>query len=360
MKIRQFELARQHSLLRASFDLAWQRVLASNQFVLGAEVAAFERELATYLGGGHVVGVNSGSDALLLALRLMGVGSGDEVAMPTYTFAATLEAVLRSGARPMFVDCGARGFNCDPEAIVASLTAKTRALIVVHLFGLPVDLSRIVPICRARGIALIEDAAQALGAATAMGKAGTLGDVGCFSFYPTKNLGALGDGGAIWVADAARSERLQRLRNHGHDAERIVRECGVNSRLDELQAAMLRIKLPFLDTWIAARRRLAERYRARLRDTGFLPEEAADPEHAFNQLSILHPQRDQLRSRLLQAGVETRVFYERPAHLHPSLTESNACPTAEWRSREALALPLYPEMELADVDRVCDSIGAVL
>jgi len=357
MSVRQFDLARQHTLLRASLDAAWQRVLSSNQFVLGTEVAAFECELAAYLGGGHVVGVNSGSDALLLALRLMNIGEGDEVVMPSYTFAATLEAVLRSGARPVFVDCGAQGFNCEPGQIIASLSTKTRALIVVHLFGLPVDLSEIAPLCRARGVALIEDAAQALGAGTAAGKVGTLGDAGCFSFYPTKNLGALGDGGAIWVADTARCERLRGLRNHGHDADRVVRECGVNSRLDALQAAMLRVKLPHLDGWIAARRRLAERYCARLRDTGFVPAEAADPAHSFNQFAIIHPQRDRLRARFRQAGIESRIFYETPAHRHPALRESNACPTAEHRSREALALPMYPEMELADVDGVCDSIG---
>ncbi len=355
MTIRQFDLARQHASLRDRFDAAWQRVVSSGRFVLGAELDAFERELAVYLGGGYVVGVNSGSDALRLALQIHDVAPGDEVVLPSYTFRATLEAVLQINALPKFVDCGDQGFNSDPEQIVAALSPRTKAVIVVHLFGLPVALDHLAQECRRRGIALIEDAAQALGAVGASGRIGTLGDAGCFSFYPSKQLGALGDGGAIWVADAERAQRLRGLRNHGEQAGR-VREVGCNSRLDELQATLLRIKLGRLDGWIAARRALAQRYRQALHASGLLVPELDREEHCFNQFSILHPERDRLRAWLHDQGIETRVYYDRPAHLHPAIRVPPVLRAAEARAREVLALPMYPELEFDEVDRVCAAI----
>lgn len=355
MTIRQFDLARQHASLGNRLDAAWQRVLSSGRFVLGAELDAFERELAAYLGGGQVVGVNSGSDALRLALHLHGIRPGDEVVLPSYTFRATLEAVLHLRATPKFVDCGVEGFNCDPAQILSALSPRTRAVIAVHLFGLPVVLDDVARECRRRGIVLIEDVAQALGAATASGKAGTLGDAGCFSFYPSKQLGACGDAGAIWVADERQAQRLRGLRNHGGHST----ETGCNSRLDELQAALLRVKLERLDAWIAARQALAMRYGEGLADTAFLVRETQRQEHCFNQYAILHPERDRLRGWLGDHGIETRVYYERPCHLHPALEAHPALPVAESRSRNALALPIYPELEPTAVDDVCALIKAL-
>ena len=358
MTIRQFDLTRQHASLRERLDAAWTRVVSSERFVLGGELDAFEHELASYLGGGHVVGVNSGSDALRLALHLHDIRPDDEVVLPSYTFRATLEAVLQLRAMPKFVDCGDAGFNCDPAQIIAALSARTRALIVVHLFGMPVALDAIAAECRRRGIALIEDTAQALGAATANGKAGTRGDVGCFSFYPSKQLGALGDGGALWVADEKRAQRLRGLRNHGERAGHL-RESGFNSRLDELQAAVLRIKLQQLDRWLSARQALALRYRHGLHDTGCLLPESERTEHCFNQFAILHPERDRLRTWLSDHGVETRTYYDRPAHLHPAIQSPPSLRNAESRARQALALPMYPELEPSAVDEVCALIRAL-
>lgn len=353
MTIRQFDLEPQHASLKHHFDAAWQRVLGSGRFVLGAELDAFELELAAYLGGGYVVGVNSGSDALRLALHLHGIRAGDEVVLPSYTFRATLEALLHACATPKFVDCSADGFNANAAQIIDALSPRTRAVIAVHLFGLPVALEEVARECRNRGIVLIEDAAQALGARTSGGKAGTLGDAGCFSFYPSKQIGALGDGGAIWVADEKQAQRLRSLRNHGEHGRGGVRETGYNSRLDELQAALLRIKLEQLDRWIAARCAVAQRYREQLSDTGFLVRESYRPDHCFNQFVILHPERDRLRAWLRDHDIETRIYYERPVHLHPAIDAPQILPVAESRARQALALPMYPELESTAVDHVC-------
>lgn len=357
MNIAQFDLRAQYASLQDRLDAAWQRIGRSGSYILGAEVAAFERELADYLGGGFVVGVSSGSDALFLALREMGIGAGDEVVLPGYSFTATLEAVLRVGARPKFVDCAEAGFNCAPVDIVAALSPRTRAVIVVHLFGEPVDVAELASVCRARGIALIEDAAQALGSHLAVGKVGTLGDIGCFSFYPTKNLGALGDGGALWVREAERAERLRRLRNHGFDASGALRECGINARLDELQAAMLRVKLPHLDGWIAARRRIARAYRMGLRAIG----EDAQPRivegHSYNQFCLLDARRDELAEYLLARGIHTRVYYREPLYRHPAMTTGVPLANCELRAARALALPIYPELPEEAIARICEAIN---
>lgn len=360
MNLPQFDLARQHSSLRAEFDSAWTRVIESGRFILGPEVEAFEEELAEYLGGGSVVGVNSGSDALYLALRAAGIGPNDEVVLSTYSFSATLEAVLRVGARPIFVDCSETGFNSSPDQFIEALSSRTRAVIVVHLFGMPVDLSTLAPICRSRGIALIEDTAQALGASSGTRKIGTFGDFGCFSFYPNKNLGALGDGGAIWVADPAQAKRVRALRNHGRLSDGTISdEWGSNSRLGEIQAAMLRIKLPFLDQWIKERRRIAAQYHRGLADTNFLVQDAFSTIHSFNQFAILHPERDRLRVWLRARGVEARIYYESALHQHPALANAGRLPVAESRVRQVLALPMYPELDTAAAARVCELIHSL-
>ena len=356
MNIRQFDLAEQHARLKEDLEAACSRVLSSNRFVLGREVELFERELAAYLGGGHVVGVNSGSDALLLSLCAAGIGPGDKVVLPAYTFCASLEAVLRVGAEPVFVDCAADGFNCDPGAVLDALDCQPNAVIVVHLFGLPIELAEVASVCRERGIVLIEDAAQALGTATSTAKVGVHGDFGCFSFYPTKNLGALGDGGAIWVADDAAATLLRRLRNHGTDASGAITACGFNSRLDELQAAFLRTKLPLLDRFIESRRQVAASYREALAGLDVLPRQSADPRHGFNQFVIRVDSREPLREALRKRGVETRVYYDALADAHPALRSATRCAQAARNARQALALPMYPEL----APHTAGSVGAMV
>ena len=347
MNVRQFDLTEQHAALHDDLQRASQRVFSSNRFILGEEGRRFEHELADYLGGGRVVGVNSGSDALLLSLCAAGVAAGDRVVLPGYTFCASLEAVLRIGAVPVFVDCASAGFNSDPAAILDALACQPKAVVVVHLFGLPVELAQISAACRDRGIALIEDAAQALGTSTSTGKVGTHGDFGCFSFYPTKNLGALGDAGAIRVGDASAEARLRALRNHGVDARDTIAAPGINSRLDELQAAFLRAKLPHLDRWIESRRRVAAVYRETLAGLDVSPAQNDLAAHGFNQFVIRLEQRDALRAWLSEHGVETRIYYESPADAHPALKTNGCCAQAQRNSRQALALPMYPELELS-------------
>lgn len=358
MNIAQFDLSAQHAALQDALTRALTRVVASSRFVLGREVSAFENEFAEYLGGGHVVGVNSGSDALYLALRLKNVGAGDEVILPSYTFCAALEAVLRLGAVPKFVDCAPAGFNSEPDQFLAALTPRTRAVIVVHLFGAPVNLVTLRDECRHRGVAVIEDAAQALGSTLSEGKIGTHADVGCFSFYPSKNIGAFGDAGALWVASERDADRLRRLRNHGHDGNQHLHEWGINSRMDELQAAVLRTKLPHLDTFVAARAGIAAAYAKSLRSIPGITLPRSQPGHAFNQYCVRHPQRDALRQWLHSAGVETRVYYRQPLHLHPAAPKSITLPNAERSAREALALPMYPELAPASVAQVVAALLA--
>ncbi|MEP6940127.1 MAG: DegT/DnrJ/EryC1/StrS family aminotransferase [Rudaea sp.] len=356
MSVRQFDLTEQHARLKDDLEQAWRRVFSSNRFVLGCEVEKFEQELAAYLGGGRVVGVNSGSDALLLSLCAAGVGAGDKVVLPAYTFCASLEAVLRVGAIPVFVDCAADGFNCDPGAVVDALACSPKAVIVVHLFGLPMQLAEIAAACRERGIVLIEDAAQALGTATSAGMVGAHADFSCFSFYPTKNLGALGDGGAIRVSDERAEVRLRRLRNHGLDRSGTITACGFNSRMDELQAAFLRAKLPHLDRWVASRQQIAAVYRGALAGLGVLPRQNDDPMHGFNQFAIRFDRRDALRDWLHGRAIETRVYYATSADAHPALTTITQCAQARRNARQALALPMYPELDL----RVAQSVGALV
>ena len=368
MSQRQFDLSRQHAALRGELDAAWRRVSDSSRFILGAEVAAFEAELAEYLGDGHVVAVNSGSDALYLALRLLGIGAGDEVVLPVYTFAATLEAILRVGAVPRFVDCTDAGFNADPQRIVDALSARTRAVIAVHLFGMPMDLSDLAPACREKGIVLVEDAAQALGATNHSRKAGTLADAGCFSFYPSKNLGALGDGGALWLADEARAARARRLRNHGGDVRGEIREAGVNSRLDEIQAAMLRVKLPHLDAWTTERQRRAQQYEIMFTDAGLNeqiqpPFVRSDGRHVFHQyvIRVAGNRRDALREHLRANGILADVYYPVPLHLQKSFAylgyKEGDLPISEAAAKETLALPVYPELTDQQQDFVVSRIA---
>ncbi len=339
------EQAEQLEALRAAFE----RVLASGMFILGPEVEAFERELAEWLGVRHVVGLSSGTDALLVGLMALGVGPGDEVVTTPFTFFATAGAVVRLGARPVFADIDPDTFQLDPAAAAAAVGTRTRALIPVHLFGAPCLVPR-VP----EGVAVLEDAAQAIGAAPLGGIAGTL------SFFPAKNLGALGDGGALYTDDDALAERVRVLRVHGAKPKYHHHLVGGNFRLDALQAAFLRVKLPSLRRAIEARRQHAAIYREVLWD---VPEVRLPPDvagHTYNQFVVRARDRDGLRRFLSERGLATAVYYPEPLHLQPCFADlgyrPGSLPHAEQACREVLALPVAPALTDAEILRVAEAI----
>jgi dTDP-4-amino-4,6-dideoxygalactose transaminase len=356
MSVPMLDLAAQYRQLREAIDAAVQRVLDSSHFVGGSETAALENELAGFIGVPEVVTVNSGTDALALSLRALGIGAGDEVIVPSFTFFATAEAVSLVGAQCRFADCAPGRHNVDAASLQRALSPRTRAVIVVHLFGEPVDLAPVQKFCADHRLWLIEDAAQAIGAQYRRKNIGTFGDLAAFSFYPTKNLGACGDGGAIACRDPQLAERLRQLRNHGRTARYEHHVVGCNSRLDEIQAAILRAKLPSLNAWNERRRELAASYREGLRDTACrwpVPVESAVP--VYHQFVVTHPQRDELRTFLAEQGVATAVFYPIPCHLQPAFAASHknlALPEAERLAAQVLALPMYPELPLATATRI--------
>lgn len=356
MNIPFFNVAASYGALRGAIDAAVRRVLDSGDYCVGSENAALERELAAYLGVREVVCVNSGTDALLLSLKALGVGAGDEVVVPSFTFFASAEAVCLAGARPRFADCAPGAFNIDVRSIERACTPAVKAVIPVHLFGEPVDLAPLQEFCRSRNLHLIEDCAQAIGATYRGCRVGTFGDTGAFSFYPTKNLGAAGDGGAISCNDAELATRLRQLRNHGRVNAHAHAEIGINSRLDEIQAAILRVKLSHLDAGNDARRALAERYRGGLRGTRCtLPSSRSESSGVFHLFVTTHPERDALRAFLTSRGVATSIYYSTPCHLQPPflhITHASALTSTDYNSRHALALPIYPELQPSAVDRI--------
>jgi dTDP-4-amino-4,6-dideoxygalactose transaminase len=359
-RIPMVDLVEQYRALQEPIDRAIAEVLASGRFILGPQVEAFEEELAAYLGVEHAVTLNSGTDALVLALRACDVGSGDEVIVPTYSFIAIPESVALAGARPVFVDCAPGSFNVDPEAVERAVTPRTRAVIPVHLFGEPAPMEPLVRVCGDHGLRLIEDAAQAFGATYQGESAGAIGNAGTFSFYPSKNLAAYGDGGAVVTDDDELAEQVRSLRDHGRVEGYLHDRIGTNSRLDELQAAILRVKLPHVDEWNESRRFRAEAYRELLAGTRCetLPT-PPDREHVYHQFVIAHPQRDQLRDALTAAGISTAVYYALPCHLQPAfadLGEPPSLPVAERWAQTTLALPIYPELPMPAVERICETI----
>jgi len=357
--------AADHHPIAAELLDAAARVIHSGRYILGPEVEAFEGELAEACGVAHAVGVSSGTDALLAMLAGAGVGPGDEVVTSPFSFFATAGAILRMGARPVFADVDPLTLNLDPAAALARLGPRTRAVLVVHIFGRRLPTAALEAACQSHGIALLEDAAQAIGAVAPDGRrvgAGTA--AAALSFFPTKNLGGLGDGGAVLTADAAFAARMRRLRVHGADRKNHHLEVGGNFRLDALQAALLRVKLPRLAAWTAARRRAAARYRDGLRDTGLgLPPD--DPGCVWNQFVVRVPQgRDRLMAQLARAGVASEVYYPTPLHLQPALRALGQgpgdLPVAERACTEVLALPLYPSLSDAAIDRVVRAVVAAL
>jgi dTDP-4-amino-4,6-dideoxygalactose transaminase len=356
VKIPMVDLHAQYQDLAAEIDEAIQRVVRSGQFVLGPAVVAFEREVAAYCGVRHAVAVASGTDALHLALRAADVGPGDEVITTPFTFIATAGAISQTGARPVFVDIDSGTFNIDPARVEAAVNVRTRAVLPVHLYGQPADLAPIRELCRRRGLALIEDCAQSFGAEYGGCKSGAYGDMGCFSFYPSKNLGAYGDGGMVVTDDDARAERLRRLRDHGRIAGYRHGEIGYNSRLDELQAAVLRVKLQRLDEYNRRRRDNARRYGERLVDAGVVtPVEDRKGLHVYHQYTIKSPRREYIRNALSAAGVASAVYYPLPLHRQDVYRADNAranFPAADAAADQVLSLPMYPELTEAQIDEV--------
>jgi dTDP-4-amino-4,6-dideoxygalactose transaminase len=355
------DLAAQDASLRGELRAALDRVLASGTYVGGPEGEALERELARALNVEAVVAVNSGTDALVLALRAAGIGPGDEVIVPSYTFIASASAVSLAGAVPVFVDSLPDRFTVDPSAVEAAVTPRTAAVIAVHLFGEPAELDSLARVCAANGILLIEDVAQAFGARYRDVAAGAAGALAAFSFYPTKNLACAGDGGAVATNDVALAEIVRSLRNHGRGDRRTHVRLGLNSRLDEVQAAILRVKLPHVAGWNARRRALADTYRRGLEETrAVCPKPPPHALHVYNQFVIVHPERDALRERLSAAGVATALYYDTPCHRQPLYASARGpdLPMAEKWSRTSLALPIHPELAAGAVEAICAEIRA--
>jgi len=339
----------------------------SQQFILGPDVAALEMEIARYTGARHAVACASGSDALLLALMALDIGSGDEVVTTPYSFFATASSIARLGARPVFVDIEPATYNLDVSKIEAAVTERTRAILPVHLYGQCAEMDALLETGRRHDLPLIEDAAQAIGAEDGAGRAGAVGAIGCFSFYPSKNLGAAGDAGMMTTNDDALADRLRALRVHGSCTKYHHDLLGVNSRLDSLQAAVLRVKLPHLDAWSEARRANAERYDQLFEDAG-LTEEIGLPfvrdrvRHIFNQyvIRVRNGRRDALAEHLKQSGVGTDIYYPVPLHLQACFSylghKEGDFPEAERAARESLALPIYPELTAEQQSYVVEMI----
>ncbi|MGH9325333.1 MAG: DegT/DnrJ/EryC1/StrS family aminotransferase [Terriglobia bacterium] len=345
---------------------AIERVMESQQFILGAEVQAFEGEIAELLRTKYAVGCASGTSALELALAALGIKAGDEVITTPYTFVATAGAIAQAGAKPVFVDVDPQTFNLDPQRIESALNPKTRAIIPVHLFGQSADLEPILKIAKGQKLAVIEDAAQAIGACYRDAPLGSLGTMGCFSFFPSKNLGGAGDGGMITTNDEKLARRLRLLRVHGSGRRYHYEILGSNSRLDAIQAAVLRAKLPHLAQWSDGRRRVAARYHELFAEYHLerqvkLPAELKDRTHVYNQFVIRCPHRDALRDFLAARGIPTEIYYPLPLHLQPAFryleNPPGTFPEAEAASRETLVLPIYPELKEEHLMRVVSAIA---
>ncbi len=360
------DLQAQYRPLRAELLAAIERVCDSQRFIMGPEITAFESEMARMLGVEHAVSVSSGTDALLLALMALDVRAGDEVITPTYSFFATAGAVARLGARPVLVDIDETTFNLDPEQLSAAITPRTKAILPVHLFGLSADMDPILDVAARAYIPVVEDAAQAIGASYKSRLLGGLGAAGCFSFFPSKNLGAFGDAGLLTTNDAGLAKQARLLRTHGMEPRYYHHLVGANFRMDALQAAILRVKAPHLAEWTAGRRANAARYRKLFRDAGLLdritlPNEPADRWHIFNQFVIRTADRDGLKAHLDARGIGTEIYYPVPFHLQPCFSylgyRQGDFPRAERAARESLALPIYGELTANQQEAVVGAIG---
>jgi dTDP-4-amino-4,6-dideoxygalactose transaminase len=360
------DLKAQFRTIRGDVLDAIERVMDSQHFILGSEVEKFEAEVAARLGVSHAISCASGSDALVLALMASGIGPGDEVITSPFTFVATAGSIARVGARPVFVDIDPETFNICPKAIESTITPETRAVMPVHLFGLSADMDPILTIVKEKQLVVIEDAAQAIGGRYREREIGTLGDFGCFSFFPSKNLGAAGDGGMITTASPEAAEKLRMLRVHGSKKKYHHEILGTNSRLDALQAAILRVKLRHLDSWSEGRALRAEHYREMFAAENLAsrvrvpPAPPAGYTHVYNQFTMRCDSRDALREYLRESGVPTEIYYPLPLHLQPAFQylgyHAGQLPQSEAASREVLSLPVYPELTDANQERVVRTI----
>ena len=347
------DLKAEYATMKEEIGTAVEKVLESQQFIMGPEVRQLEAEIAAFIGSRFALGCASGSDALLLALMALGVDSGDEVITPPFTFVATAGSISRLKARPVFVDIDRETYNLDPARLEAAITSRTRAIMPVHLFGLAAEMEKINEIARVHNLPVIEDAAQAIGARYRDQNVGNLGACGCFSFFPSKNLGGAGDGGMITTSDPELADRISVLRDHGSRKKYQYDLLGMNSRLDSLQAAILLVKFRHLEAMAQARRRNADRYRQLFRQAGLeklivLPVQPEGLHHVYNQFVIRTPQRDQLREHLRNCGIPTEIYYPFPLHLQPAFAglgyRPGEFPESEEASRQVLALPVFPQM----------------
>lgn len=370
------DLRAQWQAIKDEVMQAIAEVMESQRFILGPKVKQLEEQIADYCGCRYAVGVSSGTDALLVSLMAEGIGPGDEVITTPYTFFATVGSILRVGARPVFVDIDLETYNIDPNGIEEKITPRTRAIIPVHLFGQCADMDPILEIADRHGLVVIEDAAQAIGAEYKGRRAGSMGHYGCFSFFPSKNLGGAGDGGMVTTNDSHRAERLRMLRSHGATRKYHHEVLGGNFRLDEIQAAVLLVKFKYLDAWTQARRKNAERYLLKLsqpkvEDLGFpntcskletliLPRERTACRHVYNQFVIRLSNRDELQAYLAQLGVGSEIYYPKPITQQecvPLTASERSCfPNSDKAARETLALPVHPNLVVSDVDAIISAI----
>jgi len=367
MKLPILDLSGQYKQIRPDLLPALEETMLRGDFILGRELAAFEQEFARYCERKFCVGVNSGTDALFLALKSLDIGPGDEVIVPAFTYIATALAVTYTGARPVFVDVDEKTYNIDPAGIEKSIGRKTKAIIPVHLYGQPADMEPILKIAKKYMLKVIEDAAQAHGAKYKMPSgrwkmAGSISDIGCFSFYPTKNLGAYGDGGAIVTDSEYLRKKLLMLRDYGRKSRYKHIALGYNSRLDTLQAVILRIKLKYLDKWNRLRRERAGIYKRRLKHVAaiILPKEADYARHVYHQYVLRVKNRDKLVKTLAKRGIATLIHYPIPLPLQPIYKKlgyrSGGYPVAEKIAREVISLPIYPHLKRAQVDFISDNL----
>ena len=366
MNVPLLDLQAQNGPLRDEILAAIARVCDSQRFIMGPEIDALEAELARMLGVPHAVAVSSGTDAVLLALLVLGIGQGDEVVTSSYSFFATAGSIVRVGARPVLVDIDPATFNVDPAAVSRAITPRTKAIMPVHLFGLSADMDPILDEASRSGIAVIEDAAQAIGATYKGRPLGSLGAIGCFSFFPSKNLGAFGDAGLLTTGDARLAEQARMLRNHGMQPKYYHHVVGGNFRMDALQAAVLRVKAPHLEAWTEARRVNARRYRRLFADAGLdgrvvLPQETPACRHIFNQFVVRTAERDELKRHLDARGIGNEIYYPVPFHLQPCFAglghRAGDFPHAERAAAESLALPIYGELTSEQQQTVVDAMA---
>jgi dTDP-4-amino-4,6-dideoxygalactose transaminase len=361
IQVSYLDLKAQYRNIKPEIDEAIARVLESSQFVLGAEVAAFEQEFAAYCGTRDCVALNSGTSALHLALLAAGVGLGDEVITVPFTFVASVAAIIYVGARPILIDIDPRLLTMDATAIESAITPRTKAIMPVHLYGHPCDMDPIMSVARRHGLVVIEDAAQAHGAKYKGHPVGTIGDIGCFSFYPTKNLGAYGEGGAVTTNNAEYAQKIRSLRDWGQDRKYYHAMRGYNYRMEGFQGAILRVKLRHLDKWTEARLAIAKKYDELLADCGLeLPVEMPWARHVYHVYTLRTEGRDELQKTLLTEGIQTAVHYAIPVHLQPAYSDlgygKGSLPQSETAAQRVLSLPIYPELPEPAIAQVVNAV----